>query len=94
MGEIQSHCHSKAGVGGACFGFSRVEILEMGSTWHPVGVQTEAFSDPGARGSGERQSPGTKERDEVQGGEGSGQKVNRSWGSCLFSSSSSFFLPP
>lgn len=72
--------------------FLRVEILKVGTTWYPLGLRTEAFPNPVARGSGKDrvQGPNIWMRSGEERMVGRGEPV---LGTCLFSSSF-IFLPP
>ena len=85
MGEIQTHPTPRQGRQGSVE-VPYTSLSENGDS--RIGAHTEAFSDPGARGSREGQSPGTRSREERVVGRGEQVLEN-----CLFSSSF-IFLPP
>ena len=65
MGEIQVYLNPRQGrpgsVKSSILAFLRVKILQVGTTWYPLGLHTKAFPDA------QRLWKGTESRDQAQG---------------------------
>ena len=94
MGEIQVYLNPRQGRPGSIkssiLAFLRVEILQVGTTWYPLGLHTKAFPDAQRLWKG-TESRDQAHRDEVQGEEGCRQG-EQAPGTFLFSGS--IFFPP